>query len=57
MTIVLRCNPKNLKERLKSRKYTEKKLKENKKDTVDHLAIVKKLKEIRSFLVGLRKDL
>ena len=35
----------------------KKKLKENKKDTVDHLAIVKKLKEIRSFLVGLRKDL
>jgi len=29
MTIVLRCNPKNLKERLKSREYTEKKVKEN----------------------------
>ena len=35
----------------------KKKLKENKKDTVDHLAIVKKLKEIKSFLVNLREDL
>ena len=35
----------------------KKKLKENKKDTVDHLAIVKKLKEIRGFLVNLREDL
>ena len=29
MTIVLRCNPKNLRDRLKSRKYTEKKVREN----------------------------
>ena len=29
MTIVLRCNPKNLNERLKSRGYTKEKIKEN----------------------------
>ena len=35
----------------------KKKLKENKKDTIDNLSIINKLKEIRGFLVGLREEL
>ena len=35
----------------------KKKLKENKKDTIDNIAIVNKLKEIRSFLTSLREEL
>ena len=35
----------------------KKKLKENKKDTIDNLSIIRKLKEIRMFLVDLRKEL
>tara|TARA_B100000614_G_C14529225_1_gene485828 strand:+ start:278 stop:613 length:336 start_codon:yes stop_codon:yes gene_type:complete len=35
----------------------KKKLKENKKDTIDNIAIVNKLKEIRSFLTNLREEL
>lgn len=35
----------------------KKKLKENKKDTIDNISIIKKLKEIRSFLTDLREEL
>mgnify|MGYP006141714109 CR=1 FL=1 len=35
----------------------KKKLKENKQDSIDHLSIVKKLKEKKRFLVNLREDL
>ena len=35
----------------------KKKLKENKKDTIDNVEIVNKLKEIRVFLTELRKEL
>ena len=35
----------------------KKKLKENKKDTIDNIEIVNKLKEIRVFLTELRKEL
>ena len=35
----------------------KKKLKENKKDTIDNITIVNKLKEIRSFLTNLREEL
>tara|TARA_B100001540_G_scaffold311380_1_gene330740 strand:- start:7181 stop:7516 length:336 start_codon:yes stop_codon:yes gene_type:complete len=35
----------------------KKKLKENKKDTIDTITIVKKLKEIREFLTDLREQL
>ena len=35
----------------------KKKLKENKKDTIDNIAIVNKLKEIRSFLTNLLEEL
>ena len=35
----------------------KKKLKENKKDAVDDISIVQKLKEIRKFLVQLREEL
>ena len=35
----------------------KKKLKENKKDTIDNISIIKKLKEIRIFLVDLREAL
>lgn len=35
----------------------KKKLKENKKDTIDNISIVKKLKEIKGFLVELREEL
>ena len=35
----------------------KKKLKENKKDTIDTISIVKKLKEIRGFLTDLREEL
>lgn len=35
----------------------KKKLKENKKDTIDSLTIVNKLKEIRGFLIDLREEL
>jgi DNA-binding transcriptional MerR regulator len=35
----------------------KKKLKENKKDTIDNISIIKKLKEIRTFLVDLREEL
>ena len=35
----------------------KKKMKENKKDTIDNVSIVNKLKEIKSFLVKLRKEL
>tara|TARA_B100000700_G_C14877692_1_gene776503 strand:- start:103 stop:438 length:336 start_codon:yes stop_codon:yes gene_type:complete len=35
----------------------KKKLKENKKDTIDNISIIKKLKEIRSFLTDLRGEL
>ena len=35
----------------------KKKLKENKKDTIDNLTIVNKLKEIRGFLIDLREEL
>jgi len=35
----------------------KKKLKENKKDTIDTITIVKKLKEIRGFLTELRQEL
>lgn len=35
----------------------KKKLKENKKDTIDTITIVKKLKEIRGFLTELREEL
>ena len=35
----------------------KKKLKENKKDTIDTITIVKKLKEIRGFLTDLREEL
>ena len=35
----------------------KKKLKENKKDTIDTITIVKKLKEIREFLTDLREEL
>ena len=35
----------------------KKKLKENKKDTIDTITIVKKLKEIRGFLTDLREAL
>mgnify|MGYP001157430859 FL=1 len=35
----------------------KKKLKENKKDTIDTMTIVKKLKEIRGFLTDLREEL
>ena len=35
----------------------KKKLKENKKDTIDNISIIKNLKEIRTFLVDLRKEL
>ena len=35
----------------------KKKLKENKKDTIDNIAIVNKLKEIRSFLTSLLEEL
>jgi len=35
----------------------KKKLKENKKDTIDNVSIIKKLKEIRTFLVDLREEL
>ena len=34
----------------------KKKLKENKKDTIDNVSIIKKLKEIRTFLVDLREE-
>ena len=33
------------------------KLKENKKDTIDNISIIKNLKEIRTFLVDLREEL
>ena len=46
---------------VKERRFTlegaKKKLKENKKDTIDNIAIVNKLKEIRSFLTNLREEL
>ena len=46
---------------LKERGFTiegaKKKLKENKKDTIDNVEIVNKLKEIRVFLTELRKEL
>ena len=46
---------------LKDRGFTiegaKKKLKENKKDTIDNLQIVSYLKDIRSFLVKLRGEL
>jgi DNA-binding transcriptional MerR regulator len=35
----------------------KKKLKENKQDTIDNLSIITKLKEIRGFLVEMRKEL
>ena len=35
----------------------KKKLKENKQDTIDNIAIINKLKEIRSFLTELREEL
>ena len=35
----------------------KKKLKENKKDTIDNISIINKLKEIRTFLVDLREEL
>ena len=35
----------------------KKKLKENKKDTIDNISIIKNLKEIRTFLVDLREEL
>jgi len=35
----------------------KKKLKENKEDTIDNLSIIKKLKEIRHFLVEMREEL
>ena len=35
----------------------KKKLKENKKDTIDNISIIKKLKEIRIFLVDLREEI
>ena len=35
----------------------KKKLKENKKDTIDNISIIKKLKEIRTFLVDLREEI
>ena len=35
----------------------KKKLKENKKDTIDNITIVNKLKEIRSFLTSLQEEL
>lgn len=35
----------------------KKKLKENKKDTIDNITIIKKLKEIRTFLADLREEL
>ncbi|MAO72189.1 MAG: MerR family transcriptional regulator [Flavobacteriales bacterium] len=35
----------------------KKKLKENKQDTIDNIAIVEKLKEIRGFLTDLREEL
>ena len=35
----------------------KKKLKENKKDTIDNISIVKNLKEIRTFLVDLREEI
>ena len=35
----------------------KKKMKENKKDTIDNVSIVNKLKEIKNFLVKLRKEL
>ena len=35
----------------------KKKLKENKKDTIDNITIVNKLKEIRTFLTDLREEL
>ena len=35
----------------------KKKLKENKKDTIDTITLVKKLKEIRGFLTDLREEL
>ena len=35
----------------------KKKLKENKKDTIDNVSIIKNLKEIRTFLVDLREEL
>ena len=46
---------------LKERGFTlegaKKKLKENKKDTIDNVSIIKKLKEIRTFLVDLREEI
>ena len=35
----------------------KKKLKENKKDTIDNISIIKNLKEIRTFLVDLREEI
>ena len=35
----------------------KKKLKENKKDTIDNISIVNKLKEIRKFLTNLREEI
>ena len=35
----------------------KKQLKENKKDTIDNISIIKKLKEIRTFLVDLREEI
>ena len=35
----------------------KKKLKENKKDTIDNMSIIKKLKEIKGFLVELRDEI
>ena len=35
----------------------KKKLKENKKDTIDHVTIISKLKEIKQFLVDLKNEL
>lgn len=46
---------------VKERRFTlngaKKKLKENKKDTIDNITIIKKLKEIRTFLADLREEL
>ena len=46
---------------VKERKFTlegaKKKLKENKKDTIDNIKIVNHLKEIKTFLVTLKEEL
>ena len=46
---------------LKERGFTvegaKKKLKENKKDTIDNIEIVNHLRDIRSFLVNLREEI